>query len=327
VMSWLEREDSVGEDVRENPDQLSEEPELVDLKPTVAEDDPEYLKIASSDPVVVGTQSVLVEQQEFTLPTVPGTKLVLVEEEEYTLPTLSWQQVEEDEHGEFQFMVSHILSPEEMYLHPVSELSGQLVQLEVEMGRIAGCEKMARVEEVVVGSVWAVLQEMWYRVRVNAVFHGSVELQSIDYGHYLHEEHHGHHLRRLPPGLASTLPGLAVRCHLSRVRPVQDRGWDKLAMQMINSCLEGVDQHTALVVERNEAGSVGVVITLERQGKFSTVNQRLVEVGCAVSSLFGSNAGTDEVGDSGLVNDWDPLEDYNSTINNYVSKASSYVPG
>jgi len=313
VMSWLEREDSVGEDVRENLDQLSEEPDLaqdqlVDLKPTVAEDDSEYLKSVSSDPVVVGTKPVLVE-------------------EEYTLPTLPWQQVEEDEHGEFQFMVSHILSPEEMYLHPVSELSGQLVQLEVEMGRIAGCEKMARVEEVVVGSVWAVLQEMWYRVRVNAVFHGSVELQSIDYGHYLHEEHHGHHLRRLPPGLASTLPGLAVRCHLSRVRPVQDRGWDKLAMQMINSCLEGVDQHTALVVERNEAGSVGVVITLERQGKFSTVNQRLVEVGCAVSSLFGSNAGTDEVGDSGLVNDWDPLEDYNSTINNYVSKASSYVPG
>ena len=32
----------------------------------------------------------------------------------------------------------------------------------------------------------------------------------------------------------------------------------------------------------------------------------------------------------GLVNDWDPLEDdheYNSSIMNYVSKASSYVPG
>ena len=137
----------------------------------------------------------------------------------------------------------------------------------------------------------------------------------------------------LPPGLASTLPGLAVRFHLSRVRPVQDRGWDKLALKMITSCQDGGgDQYPALVVERSEAGSVGVVIMLERQGKFSTVNQRLVEVGCAVSSLFGSYAGTDEVGDSGLVNDWDPLEDYNSTINNYVasgrrSKASSYVPG
>ena len=56
--------------------------------------------------------------------------------------------------------MSHIASPEEMYLHPLSEMSGQLAQLEVEMGRIAGCEKVARVEEVVVGSVWAVLQEM-----------------------------------------------------------------------------------------------------------------------------------------------------------------------
>ena len=49
--------------------------------------------------------------------------------------------------------MSHIASPEEMYLHPVSEMSGQLAQLEVEMGRIAGCEKVARVEEVVVPPV------------------------------------------------------------------------------------------------------------------------------------------------------------------------------
>lgn len=93
-------------------------------------------------------------------------------------------------------------------------------------------------------------------------------------------------MHHLPSGLAGTLPGLSVKCHLSRVRPVQDKGWGKLALHMITSCLEGVDQHTALVVERSEAGSVGVVIMLERQGKFSIVNQRLVEAGCAVSPLF-----------------------------------------
>ena len=65
----------------------------------------------------------------------------------------------------------------------------------------------------------------------------------------------------------------------------------------------------AMLVERIEAGSVGVVIMLERQGKFSTVNQRLLEEGCAVSSLFGSYAGTDEVRDSGMVNDWDSSKD------------------
>jgi hypothetical protein len=35
----------------------------------------------------------------------------------------------------------------------------------------------------------------------------------------------------------------------------------------------------------------------------------LVEEGCAVSSLFVSYAGNDEVRDSGMVNDWDSLED------------------
>ena len=46
----------------------------------------------------------------------------------------------------------------------------------------------------------------------------------------------------LPPGMTSTLPGLAVRFHLSRVRPVQDRGWDKLTLKMITSCQEGGGQ-------------------------------------------------------------------------------------
>jgi hypothetical protein len=93
-------------------------------------------------------------------------------------------------------------------------------------------------------------------------------------------------LHHLPSGLAGTLPGLSVKCHLSRVRPVQDKGWGKLALHMITSCLEGVDQHTALVVERSEAGSVGVVIMLEMHGKFITVNQRLVEAGCDVGVWY-----------------------------------------
>ena len=62
-----------------------------------------------------------------------------------------------------------------------------------------------------------------------------------------------------------------MKCHLSRVRPVQDKGWGKLALQMITSCLVG---------QKSEEGSVGVVIMLEMQGKFSTVIQSLVEAGC-----------------------------------------------
>merc|ERR1719315_744902 len=167
---------------------------------------------------------------------------------------------------------------------------------------------------------------MWYRVKVSRIAQSGVELKSLDYGHLAQAPHDqdGLLLHRLPPGLASTLPCLAVRCHLARLRAATDRGWDKLAMQMIKSCLEGVEQHSCMVVEQDEAGgSVGIIITLEREGTFSTVNQKLVEVGCAVSSLFGSgdesDAGVGPEGDSGMVNDWDPLEESNSTINNFMA--------
>ena len=69
----------------------------------------------------------------------------------------------------------------------------------------------------------------------------------------------------------------------------------RLAVQMIKSCLEGEEQHSAMVVEQDEGGeSVGIIITLEREGTFSSVNQRLVEVGCAISSLFGSEESDDQ---------------------------------
>ena len=68
---------------------------------------------------------------------------------------------------------------------------------------------------------------------------------------------------------------------------MQDRGWDKLALKMITSCQDGGgDQYPALVVERSEAGSVGVVIMLEMHGKFITLNQRLVEAGCDVGVWY-----------------------------------------
>ena len=62
--------------------------------------------------------------------------------------------LQEDEHGEFLFMVSHIISPEEMYLHPVSEMSGQLTKLEEDLAIHAESQQITRVVEVVVGSVW-----------------------------------------------------------------------------------------------------------------------------------------------------------------------------
>ena len=215
-------------------------------------------------------------------------------------------------------LVSHIVSPDEMYVHPVQETSGNLAQLEQELQVMAAGEKVAREVEVVVGSVWAVHQQEWYRVIVSSVEESKVTLKTLDYGHHLL----GvvvNQLHRLPAGLASSLPGLAVRCHMAKVRPVQEERWDKLALQVITHCLQGEGLHSALLVEREE-GSLGVVVMMENQGMFSTVNQRLVKVGCAVSSVFGSQEGTDEMEDSGMANDWDPMaEDYNSTTNNYMT--------
>ena len=56
-------------------------------------------------------------------------------------------------------------------------------------------------------------------------------------------------------------------------------------------------------------------------------------MGCAISSLFGSeesDAGVGPEGDSGMVNDWDPLEESNSTSNAFMAGgelSKKYSPG
>ena len=84
VISWLDREESLGDDVKHSLDQETEpfeeqdftQYQLVDIKSGVDEDDPpEPVKIVSNDPVVDGEP-------------------VTVEEGDHTLPTLVWQQVE-----------------------------------------------------------------------------------------------------------------------------------------------------------------------------------------------------------------------------------------
>ena len=183
--------------------------------------------------------------------------------------------------------------------------------------------------DVLVGSVWAVYQQAWFRVRVLRVKNGKVGLQSLDHGHYMLEVD-VHDLYRLPGGLASRLPGLAVRCHLARIRPAQKEGWDNVALQVLSHCLgEAEEVNTALQVEVKE-GSLAIVIILERQGMFNTVNQRLVEVGCASSSVFDSQIGEGE--DSGLLNDWDPMaEDFISSNDSFMDESlgcrTYHVPG
>ena len=56
-------------------------------------------------------------------------------------------------------LVSHLVSPDEIYVHPVQETSGNLARLEEELQIKAVGEEVARELEVVVGSVWAVHQQ------------------------------------------------------------------------------------------------------------------------------------------------------------------------
>ena len=124
--------------------------------------------------------------------------------------------LQEDQHGEFQFLLSHVISPDEIYVHPVSDISGKLVELEDELTKRSDKQRVANKKEIVVGSMWAVKSDMWYRARVILVTSDNVKLQSVDYGHYIQVSIADHHLHRLPQGLASTLPCLAVRCHLAQ---------------------------------------------------------------------------------------------------------------
>ena len=59
--------------------------------------------------------------------------------------------LQEDHHGEFQFLLSHVISPDEIYVHPVSENSGKLVQLEDELTKRSETQRVANLEEIVVG--------------------------------------------------------------------------------------------------------------------------------------------------------------------------------
>ena len=89
-------------------------------------------------------------------------------------------------------------------------------------------------------------------------------------------------------GLATKLHGLVVRCHLAMVKPVQEETWVKLAIQILTGCLEGKELHTAYLWR-------GVVVMMEQQGKFSMAIKRLVEVGCAVSSVFVDRTKVDDL--------------------------------
>merc|ERR1711915_919923 len=110
----------------------------------------------------------------------------------------------------------------------------------------------------------------------------SVKVQSIDYGFYLEKQNMIFH--RLPLGLARTLPGLAIRCHLFNIGPAYHLGWNLGATNMMKSYNAGLSQLTGLIQERRE-NSLGLEIILKTSLNETTLNQKLVDVGFAIICL------------------------------------------
>ena len=97
---------------------------------------------------------------------------------------------------------------------PVQETSGNLSQLEQELQTMAQSEQVAKEVEVAVGNAGVVyggssLCETWKSCT------SVLELWSPPAGCSFQSPA----LHRLPAGLASSLSGLAVRCHKAMIRP------------------------------------------------------------------------------------------------------------
>ena len=62
----------------------------------------------------------------------------------YSPPHLDMQDVQLDDNGEFHCMVSVIISPEEFYVHPIQESSGDLTKVERELDSLVQGDKGQR---------------------------------------------------------------------------------------------------------------------------------------------------------------------------------------
>jgi hypothetical protein len=255
-------------------------------------------------------------------------------EEEYLAPRLGQQaaELEEGEDGwkEFPWLLGHLASPGEVWVQPVQDLTTRLQDIEAAMAALP--LRPSRESGVEPGSCWAVRRPAallpatlcsaaWLRVRVEAVEAAgrAYSLRSIDYGARVVVEAAA--LHRLPPGPPSTLPGLAVRCHLAHIAPCQGERWSEAATAAVGQLLDPAQVHSALVVEGEGPGaeSLGVLVVLEPAGRgepHAIVNRRLVELGLASSHVF-----VDEE-DSGVAveRSFDPMVQVFTTItNNYLT--------
>jgi len=202
--------------------------------------------------------------------------------------------------------VSHVESPHLFHILPLLPQIARLVELEEDLMTIQRLPSI-RVQ-VNVGSVYAVFHEdYWLRVRIEAVSENEdcrIRGQSIDYGYSL-SNLASSSLFPLPDGVSRSLPGLAVQCSLSQIKPKDGDVWSPEASQLLR---ELTDPEVVVEASGLSIGNGNMNVGDLRE---TTNNLSMCE-----SLVYLNEA--DIVRNSDLTL-WDPMRKaYKTTANNYL---------
>merc|ERR1719167_1168650 len=164
----------------------------------------------------------------------------------------------------------------------------------------------AKVDDVMEGSCWAYFDgKKWFRVKIIALSNLKADIQYLDYGRRKNCVDI-HLLNRLPSGLASVTPGIAVKCHLAHITMKDlSEAWKQYAIKIIENFLETFTKPTGLLVETKN-DSIGIIVTDDKNEKI--LNKEMVECSCASSHFFGPIE--DDVLDTIASKTWNPVEDF-----------------
>ena len=219
---------------------------------------------------------------------------------------LEQQEVVLDSSREFRWLLGHLACPGEVWVQPVQAATSRLLDLEQVLEEEA-VGVMATVEECRQGTCWALHTSRsplgwpgasaWLRVRV--VEEGEeATVRCIDYGPSLVVTASSF-LYHLPPGLPSTLPGLAVRCSL---HPLAPGGWVPGAAAAARALLDMATVYTAHVPPGTATSPLPIVVALQAEAAEPyepTLNELLQEEAATA---------------------WDPMtSDYKTITNNYLT--------
>ena len=233
-----------------------------------------------------------------------GFKLELVPEQQDEEVVLEQQEVMLDSSREFRWLLGHLEGPGEVWVQPVQAATRRLLHLEQVLEEV-GVGVVASVEECRQGTCWALHTPSlpawrgapaWLRVRVEEEGEEAT-VRSVDYGPSLVVAPSS--LHHLPPGLPTTLPGLAVLCSL---HPLAPGGWAPGAGEAARALLDMETVYTARVPPGPPTSPLPIVVELQAEAGelHSTILNELLQEEAATP--------------------WDPMtSDYTTITNNYLT--------